>query len=83
MKKEWRNVKKKGAEQSNRERKQRPQRGNVDDAHGRKVEDALENLNIHSDSLEDEDEDRPICPICSLVCLDDGGLWIACDGCND
>ena len=36
MKKEWRNVKKKGTEQSNRERKQRPKRGNVGDANGRK-----------------------------------------------
>ena len=34
-------------------------------------------------TLEDEDEDRAICPICSLVSLDDGGFWIACDGCND
>ena len=49
------------------------------DANGRKVEDALQDLTIHSDSLEDEDEG----PICSLVYLDDGGLWIACDGCND
>ena len=66
MKKEWRNVKKRGTEQLNRERKQRPKRGNVGDAHGRKVEDALQDLTIHSDSLEDEDEDRAICSICSL-----------------
>ena len=83
MKKELRNVKKKGTEQSNRERKQRPKRGNVGDAHGRKVEDALQDLTIHSDSFEDEDEDRAICPICSLVYPDDGGFWIACDGYND
>ena len=50
------------------------------DANGRKVEDALQDLTIHSDSL--EDEDRAICPICSLVYPDDGGFWIACDGCN-
>ena len=54
MKKEWRNVKKRGTEQSNRERKQRPNRGNMGDANGRKVEDALQDLTIHSDSLEDE-----------------------------
>ena len=48
------------------------------DAHGRKVEDALQDLTIYSDSLEDEDEDRGICPICSLVYPDDGGFWIAC-----
>ena len=35
---------------------------------------------IYSDSYEDE---RAIFPICSLVYLDDGGFWIACDGCND
>ena len=35
MKKEWRNVKKRGMEQSNRGRKQRPKRGNVGDAHGK------------------------------------------------
>ena len=80
MKKEWRNVKKRGTEQSNRERKQRPKRGNVSDANGRKVEDALQDLTIHSDSLEDE---ITIFPICSLVYSDDGGFWIACDGCND
>ena len=57
MKKEWRNVKKRGIEQSNRERKQRPKRGNVGDTHGTKVEDALQDLTIHSDSFEDEDED--------------------------
>ena len=83
MKKEWRNVKKKGTEQSNRERKQRPKRGNVSDTHRRKVEDALQDLNIHSDSFEDEDEDRAICPICSLVYLDDDEFLIACDGRND
>ena len=83
MKKEWRIVKKRGTEQSNRERKQRPKRGNVGDANGRKVEDALQDLTIHSDSFEDEDEDRAICPICSLVYPDDGGFWFACDGCND
>ena len=75
MKKEWRNVKKRGTEQSNRERKQRPKRGNVSDANGRKVEDALQDLTIHSDSFEDEDEDRAICPIFSLVYPDDGGIF--------
>ena len=40
------------------------------DANGRKVEDALQDT-IHSNSLEDEDEDRAICPICSLVYPDD------------
>ena len=83
MKKEWRNVKKRGTEHSNRERKQRPKRGNVGDTNGRKVEDALQDLTIHSDSLEDENEDSAICPICSLVYPDDVGFWIACDGCND
>ena len=42
MKKEWRNVKKRGMEQSNGERKQR---GNVGDTNGRKVEDALQDNN--------------------------------------
>ena len=51
MKMEWRNVKKRGTEQSNRERKQRPKRGNVGDENGRKVEDALQDHTIHSDSL--------------------------------
>ena len=41
MKKEWRNVKKRGTAQSNRERKQRPKSGNVGDAHGRKIEETL------------------------------------------
>ena len=68
-------------EQSNRERKQRPKRGNVGDTNGRKLEDALQDLTIHSDSL--EDEDRAICPTCSLVYPDDGGFWIGCDGCNN
>ena len=74
-------MKKRGTEQSNRERILRPKRGNVGDANVRKVEDALQDLTIHSDSL--EDEDRAMCPICSPVYLDDGRFWIACDGCND
>ena len=41
MKKEW---KKRGTEQSNRERKQRQKRGDEGDAHGRKVEDALQDF---------------------------------------
>ena len=44
MKREWRNVKKRETEQSNRERKKRPKRRNVGDANGRKVEDALQDL---------------------------------------
>ena len=44
------------------------------DANGRKVEDALQDLTIYSDSLENE---RAIFPICSLVYPDDGGFWIA------
>ena len=46
------------------------------------MEERLRMLYKTSDSLEDEDEDRAICPICSLVYQDDGGFWIACDGCN-
>ena len=76
-------MKKRWTEQSNRERKQRPKRGNVGDANGRKVENPLQDLTIHSDSFEVKGEDRAICPICSLVYPDDGRFWIACDGCND
>ena len=66
---------------------QREETGNRDQGEGmwvtQMVEDTLQDLTIHSDSFEDEDEDRAICPICSLVYPDDGRFWIACDGCND
>ena len=39
------------------QRGNRDQRGNVGDANGTKVEDPLQDLTIHSDSFEDEDED--------------------------
>ena len=41
----------------------------------------MQDLTIHSDSL--EDEDRAIRPTCSLVYPDDGGFWIGCNGCNN
>ena len=79
MKKEWRNVKKRGMEQSNRGRKQRPKRGNVGDVHGKeRLRMLYKTLPFTATLLKIK-----ICPICSIVYPGDGVFWIACDGCND
>ena len=68
-------------EKRDEERKKSPKRGNVGDANGRKVEDALQDLTIHINSLEDEDEDRAIYLSNLQASLFE--FWIASDGCND
>ena len=53
------------------------------------VRNALKELTINSDTSEDEtkdisqEKDKAICPNCGRVYPDFGGLWVACDTCNE
>ena len=76
-------MEKRGTEQSNRERKQRPKRGNVGDAMEEMLRMLYKTLPFTATLLKMKMKDRAIFPICSLVYPDDGRFWIACDGCND
>lgn len=32
--------------------------------------------------LYESEEDNAACPICGLMCVDDDGVWICCDRCD-
>ena len=47
-----------------------------------RVEDDLQHLTVR-DVDSSVEEDRAVCPICRRVYPDDGGFWVACDGCDE